>query len=157
MFGLGGEHYGVDLLRVLEIREWEQPAPLPGTPDHLVGILDLRGVVVPVVDLRRRFGLEVAFSRETVIIVTLIHGKAVGLVVDSVSDVIQLAEGEFKSAPEVEGVKANHVKGIAALKEGMVLLLDVGHLLSVEQLEFDLHRESELDTVEKKRQEDGAG
>ncbi len=136
VFGLGGNRYGVDLLKIQEIKEWEQPSPMPGTPQDVIGVLNLRGVMVPVIDLRRRFGLEVAFSRETVIIVTLIHGKAVGLVVDSVSDVIQLAEGEFKAAPEVEGVEAEHIKGLATLKDGIVLLLDVDCLLVAEHLEF---------------------
>jgi len=136
VFILGGKQYGIDLIKVQEIKEWEEPTPMPGTAEEVRGVLNLRGVVVPVIDMRVKFHLgEAAFTRETVIIVTLIRGKAIGLVVDSVSDVISLTEGQFKAAPTVEGFDSHHMKGIAAMEDGMVILLEADHLLSVEVLE----------------------
>lgn len=137
VFTLGGKQYGVDLIKVQEIKEWEEPTPMPGTPNEVRGVLNLRGVVVPIVDMRLRFDMQDAgFTRETVIIVTLIQGRAVGLVVDSVSDVISLSEGQFKTAPAVDGFDAHHMKGIAALEDGMVILLNADNLLSAEALEI---------------------
>lgn len=137
VFTLGGKQYGVDLIKVQEIKEWEEPTPMPGTPHEVRGVLNLRGVVVPIVDMRLRFAMgEAEFTRETVIIVTLIQRRAVGLVVDSVSDVISLAEGQFKKAPPVEGFDDHHLKGIAALEEGMVILLNADNLLSAEALDL---------------------
>ena len=136
VFTLGGKQYGVDLIKVQEIKEWEEPTPMPGTPNEVRGVLNLRGVVVPIVDMRLRFHMpEAEFTRETVIIVTLIQQRAVGLVVDSVSDVISLSEGQFKSAPAVDGFDDHHMKGIAALEDGMVILLSADNLLSVEALQ----------------------
>jgi purine-binding chemotaxis protein CheW len=110
---------------------------MPGTVSEVRGVLNLRGVVVPIVDMRLRFNLgEASFTRETVIIVTLIQQRAVGLVVDSVSDVISLTEGQFKPSPKVEGFDAHHMKGIAALADGMVILLNADNLLSAEALEI---------------------
>ena len=135
VFILEGKQYGIDLIKVQEIKEWEEPTPMPGSPIEVRGVLNLRGVVVPVVDMRTRFSMgEASFTRETVIIVTLIQGRAVGLVVDAVSDVISLTDGQFKSAPAVEGFDSHHMKGIAALADGMVILLDADNLLSAESL-----------------------
>lgn len=137
VFTLEGKQYGVDLIKVQEIKEWEEPTPIPGTPNEVRGVLNLRGVVVPIVDMRLRFDMvDAGFTRETVIIVTLVQGRAVGLVVDSVSDVISLSEGQFKTAPSVDGFDAHHMKGIAALEGGMVILLNADNLLSAEALEI---------------------
>jgi len=137
VFMLEGKRYGIDLIKVQEIKEWEEPTPMPGTVSEVRGVLNLRCVVVPIVDMRLRFNLgEASFTRETVIIVTLIQQRAVGLVVDSVSDVISLTEGQFKPSPKVEGFDAHHMKGIAALADGMVILLNADNLLSAEALEI---------------------
>ena len=136
VFTLGGKQHGVDLIKVQEIKEWEEPTPMPGTPAEVRGVLNLRGVVVPIVDMRIRFNMpDAEFTRETVIIVTLIRGRAIGLVVDSVSDVISLTEGQFKSAPPVDGFDDHHMKGIAALETGMVILLNADDLLSAEAMQ----------------------
>ena len=136
VFTLNDKKYGVDLIKVQEIKEWEEPTEVLGAPKEMRGLLNLRGVVVPVVDMRIRFDMgEANFTRETVIIVTYISGKKVGLVVDSVSDVVTLSEGQFKKSPKVDGFAADHIKGVATLEDGMVILLNTERMLSKAVLE----------------------
>jgi purine-binding chemotaxis protein CheW len=137
-FSLGGEVYGVDILRVKEIRGWSPVTRIPQSPDSLLGVLNLRGVIVPIVDLRVRFGLPAAeFNALTVTIVmslTTDQGiKEHGFVVDSVRDVVDLAPGNIKPAPEVGGAQSNDfIEAIATHDEQMLILLDAAKLASRE-------------------------
>ncbi len=132
---LGGEEYGIDILRVQEIRSFEPPTRIAGAPPHVLGVTNLRGVIVPIVDLRCRFGLDAACNSDTVTVVLSLAGRTVGAVVDSVSDVVALTTGQIKPAPAFgDAADAGHITGIATLGEGerarMLILLDVEELLS---------------------------
>jgi len=141
-FLLAGEQYGVDILRVQEIKGWEGVTRVPYTPPFLLGVMNLRGSIVPVIDLRARFGLEpVAFGSSTVVIVVRAHlsrgEKTVGLVVDGVSDVHDLAAGEIKPPPQMCGqADTAAIGGLASAGDTMVMLLDVDRLVGT-SLESD--------------------
>jgi len=135
-FRLGAEEYGIDILRVQEIRGYESPTRIANAPPFIKGVLNLRGVIVPIVDLRMKFSLERAdYDAMTVTVVLNIAGRTVGAVVDSVSDVIELARDQIKPAPEFNAsVDPNHVVGIGAIRHGdrerMLILLDIEGLMS---------------------------
>ena len=134
-FMLAGEEYAVDILRVQEVRGWENATPLPNAPAYIKGVINLRGVVVPIVDLRARFGLEaVEYGKMTVVIVLRLcregRDRIVGVVVDAVSDVLDVNAEQRKPAPDVgTSGDASFVLGMATIGDKMVILLDVDHLL----------------------------
>lgn len=132
---LGGETYGIDILCVQEIRTFEQPTRLTGSPAYVLGVTNLRGVIVPIVDLRRRFGLEPAFNGNTVTVVLNLKSRTVGVVVDGVSDVLALETTQIRKAPPVGGaIDVSHVTGMVTLDQGsnarMLILIDIASLLS---------------------------
>src|SRR3984885_5756666 len=134
-FCLGSETYAVDILLVQEIRGWAPVTRLPQAPTHLLGVLNLRGSIVPVIDMRVRFGLEQApFTPLTVIVVLSVQASSgrreFGLVVDSVSDVVDIDTAELKETPSL-GSKASVelIKGLAAVADRMLILLDVDELI----------------------------
>ncbi|MBW8828800.1 MAG: chemotaxis protein CheW [Burkholderiales bacterium] len=135
-FRLGAEEYGIDILRVQEIRGYEPPTRIADAPAFVKGVLNLRGVIVPIVDLRLKFGFENAgFDAITVTVVLNVAGRTVGAVVDSVSDVIQLNSDQIKPAPEFNtAVDASYITGIGALKQGevdrMLILVDIEQLMT---------------------------
>jgi purine-binding chemotaxis protein CheW len=130
-FLLAGQEYGVDILSVQEIKGWDKPTRIPHSPDHVLGVVNLRGAVVPIIDLRRRFGLAPEESGPTtvVIVVRIASAKGehtAGLVVDAVCEVCNVGPGNLRDAPEVgSAIDGDCVKGLAMLDERMVILLDV--------------------------------
>ena len=134
-FTLGEETYGVDILRVQEIRGWSPVTRIPQAPSHVLGVLNLRGSIVPIVDLRMRFNLERAeYTPLTVIIVLSVESSAgrrdFGVVVDGVSDVIDVAVSDVKPAPELGShVSTEFIEGLAAVSGRMVMLLDIDQLI----------------------------
>ena len=137
-FCLGAETYGVDILRVQEIRGWSPLTRIPKSPAHILGVLNLRGSIVPIIDLRVRFGLERAeFTPLTVIIVISImtpNGRAeFGLVVDSVSDVVDISEDDLKETPNL-GAKSNEdfIHRLATVADRMLILLDADALIGTD-------------------------
>jgi purine-binding chemotaxis protein CheW len=134
-FKLGAEEYGIDILRVQEIRSYEKPTRIAGAPPHVLGVTNLRGVIVPIVDLRCRFGLDAVYGSDTVTVVLGLAGRTVGAVVDAVSDVVALTSEQIKPAPAFGGtIDAGHITGIATLGEGasarMLILLDIEELVT---------------------------
>jgi len=131
-FRLGAEEYGIDILRVQEIRSYEEPTRIANAPTFIKGVVNLRGVIVPVVDLRMKLGCEkVDFNGFTVVIVLNVHGRVVGAVVDSVSDVLELAGDLIKPAPEMNTtVDTGFITGIASVGERMLILMDIEALMS---------------------------
>jgi purine-binding chemotaxis protein CheW len=134
-FCLGSETYAVDILLVQEIRGWTPVTRLPQAPTYMLGMLNLRGSIVPVIDMRVRFGLEQApFTPLTVIVVLAVHTSSghreFGLVVDSVSDVVDIDTTELKETPSL-GSKASVelIKGLAAVADRMLILLNVDELI----------------------------
>ena len=134
-FYLGDEAYGVDILRVQEIRGWEAVRALPDAPEYVKGVLDLRGIIVPIVDLRLRFGNTdpVYESTTVVIIVAVDHGDGthlVGVVVDGVSDVLDAKDAEIKPPPRLAGsINKHYLQGMVSLDRGMVVLVDIDSML----------------------------
>ena len=135
-FRLGAEEYGIDILRVQEIRSYEQPTRIANAPSFLKGVVNLRGVIVPIVDLRLKLACESAeYNGFTVVIVLNVRGRVVGAVVDSVSDVLELTREQIKPAPELSSnVDAGYITGIGTVKNGdverMLILMDIEGLMS---------------------------
>ncbi|HTW37434.1 MAG TPA: chemotaxis protein CheW [Steroidobacteraceae bacterium] len=139
-FVLGGETYGVDILRVQEIRGWSAVTKIPQSPPHVLGVLNLRGAIVPIVDLRTRFALERAeYTAVTVIIVLSVMSatgrRDFGVVVDGVSDVVDVNPGDIRPAPEIAASAAtSYIQGLVTVAERMVVLLDIDRLIGTELL-----------------------
>jgi purine-binding chemotaxis protein CheW len=135
-FRLGGEEYGIDILRVQEIRSYEPPTRIANASPFMKGVVNLRGIVVPIVDLRLKLGFASAeYTDFTVVIVLNVASRVVGAVVDSVSDVLALSPGSIRPAPELHGsVDANHILGIGCIKtadrERMLILTDIEAMMS---------------------------
>ena len=131
-FRLGAEEYGIDILRVQEIRSYEEPTRIANAPSFIKGVVNLRGVIVPVVDLRLKLGCATAeYNGFTVVIVLNVHGRVVGAVVDSVSDVIELGGEQIRPAPEMNtSVDTTFITGIASVAERMLILMDIEALMS---------------------------
>ncbi|WP_068176637.1 chemotaxis protein CheW [Hydrogenophaga taeniospiralis] len=131
-FRLGAEEYGIDILRVQEIRSFEEPTRIANAPSFIKGVVNLRGVIVPVVDLRIKLGCEkVEYNSFTVVIVLNVQGRVVGAVVDSVSDVLELSSDLIKPAPEMNTtVDTSFITGIASVGERMLILMDIEALMS---------------------------
>lgn len=147
-FKLAGEEYGIDILTVQEIRGFENATRIPKTPDYLLGVINLRGAVVPIVDLRVRFQLEdTSVGTNTVIILVKIakenSQRTIGMVVDAVSDVHLISEDELGGVPNLNGALAGEfITGIATINEKMIILLDVDLMINSAVLE-----ETVLDTA----------
>lgn len=135
-FRLGGEEYGIDILRVQEIRSYEPPTRIANAPAFIKGVVNLRGVIVPVVDLRVKLGCDTAeYNDFTVVIVLNVRGRVIGAVVDSVSDVLALGAESIKPAPELSSaVDAQFILGIGCVKTGeqerLLILSDIEALMS---------------------------
>ena len=135
-FRLGGEEYGIDILRVQEIRSYEQPTRIANTPEFLRGVVNLRGVIVPIVDLRLKLSCQSAdFNAFTVVIVLNVKGRVIGAVVDSVSDVCELGGDMVKPAPTLNShVDMSFITGIANVGERMLILMDIEALMSASDM-----------------------
>ena len=135
-FQLAGQTYGVEILRVQEIKGWEKPTRLPHSPEHVQGVINLRGAVVPILDLRRRFGLgETEYVRTTVVIVVKIDSArgelTAGIVVDAVCEVCNIGAEDLRPPPEVgSAIDSDFVRGLAMVGDGMLVLLDVVRLVA---------------------------
>ena len=134
-FELSEEIYGVDILRVQEIRGWESVTPIPNGPAYVKGVINLRGAIVPIFDLRQRFDLNVApYSKETVVIVLRLQGedceRSVGVVVDAVSDVVTASDAEITRTPDFgANVPTESIRGLLPHDGQMIMLLDVDNLI----------------------------
>lgn len=131
-FRLGAEEYGIDILRVQEIRSYEQPTRIANAPAFLKGVVNLRGVIVPIVDLRLKLGCASAeYNHFTVVIVLNVRGRVVGAVVDSVSDVMELAGDAIRPAPGTNStIDTSYITGIGSVAERMLILMDIESLMS---------------------------
>jgi len=136
-FMMADEEYGVDILAVQEIRGWEESTMIPNAPEYIRGVINLRGTIVPIMDLRMRFGLEqVEYSPVTVVIILKVesnHGERVmGIVVDAVSDVYTISDQSTRKPPELtEDRNSAFIKGLVNVNDKMVILLDVNELLKI--------------------------
>ncbi|MBV8666666.1 MAG: chemotaxis protein CheW [Burkholderiaceae bacterium] len=132
-FKLGKEEYGLDILKVQEIRGYEAVTRIANVPDFVKGVINLRGIIVPIVDMRIKFKLgEPTYDQFTVVIILNIPGKVVGMVVDSVSDVITLKPDQVKPPPEMGNSLSggDYIIGLGTLDERMLILMDIERLMS---------------------------
>jgi len=131
-FKLGAEEYGMDILRVQEIRSFEHPTRMANAPEHILGVVNLRGVIVPILDMRIKFKLSaVNYDSFTVVIVLNIGTRVVGMVVDGVSDVITLSPEQLRPVPEFSSaIGTDHLLAIGSLEDRMLILIDIEKLMS---------------------------
>lgn len=136
VFTLGGEEYGIDILKVQEIRGYDQVTRIANTPAFIKGVTNLRGVIVPIVDLRIAFSQqEVEYNDSTVVIVLNLSQRVVGIVVDGVSDVLSLTAEQIRPAPEFAvTLSTEYLTGLGALDERMLILVNIDKLLSSEEM-----------------------
>jgi purine-binding chemotaxis protein CheW len=131
-FTLGREEYGIEILKVQEIKGYSAITPIPNTPAHIKGVMNLRGTVIPVVDLRSKFSMEpVDYDKFTVIIVVMMGAKVAGLVVDAVSDVLNIATADIRPAPDF-GSRADtrFITGLVSNGDKLAVLLDIDTLIT---------------------------
>ena len=130
-FRLGEEEYGIDILKVQEIRGYEQPTRIANAPEFIKGVVNLRGTIVPIVDMRLRFNCsEIEYNAFTVVIILNLGSRVVGIVVDSVSDVMELSAEAIRPAPDIESAIDNGcILGLGSVSERMLILLDIEKLM----------------------------
>ena len=136
VFTLGDEEYGIDILKVQEIRGYDQVTRIANTPEFIKGVSNLRGVIVPIIDLRVKFAQQgVEYNENTVVIVLNLEHRVVGIVVDGVSDVLSLMQEQIRPAPEFAvTMSTEYLTGLGALGERMLILVDIEKLLSSEEM-----------------------
>jgi purine-binding chemotaxis protein CheW len=137
-FILGSEIYGIEILTVREIICLMDITTVPQTPDYMKGVINLRGKVIPVIDLRLKFSMqEEEHTQETCIIVVEVNSTSIGIIVDSVSEVLDIKSGEIEEAPGFgQGIDTSFIVGLGKVKEKIIILLDIETVLSSEELEM---------------------
>lgn len=136
VFTLGDEEYGIDILKVQEIRGYDQVTRIANTPSFIKGVTNLRGVIVPIIDLRIKFAQpDVEYNENTVVIVLNLEQRVVGIVVDGVSDVLSLTTDQIRPSPEFAvTMSTEYLTGLGALGERMLILVDIEKLLNSEEM-----------------------
>jgi purine-binding chemotaxis protein CheW len=132
-FRLGQEEYGIDILKVQEIRGYDAVTAISNAPAFIKGVINLRGVIVPIIDLRLKFNVgDAHYDAFTVVIILNIARRVVGVVVDSVSDVLTLSAGQVKPAPEFASATfdTRYIRGLGTVDERMLILVDIEHLMT---------------------------
>ncbi|WP_425584149.1 chemotaxis protein CheW [Variovorax defluvii] len=135
-FTLGEEEYGIDIQKVQELRGYDAVTRIANAPEFIKGVVNLRGIIVPIIDMRIKFALgQPTYDQFTVVIVLNIGGRVVGMVVDSVSDVITLNADQIKPAPEMgSALDTDYLIGLGTLEERMLILVDIDRLMSSEEM-----------------------
>ena len=135
-FNIGSEEFGVDILKVQEINRMVEITRVPQAPDYVEGVINLRGKVIPIIDLRKRFSLDTKeHDKNTRIVVVDIAGNVMGMIVDSVSEVLRLQTSTIENPPEiVTGVNAEYIKGVAKLEDRLLIFLDLTKVIDVGEL-----------------------
>lgn len=136
IFGIAEEEYAINILLVQELCGYGRVTQLANSPAYLMGVVNLRGVIVPLIDLRVRFGVaDPSYNASTVVVILILNGRTTGIVVDSVSDVVTLEPEQIKPPPEVGAVlDANLITGIASVGDRMLILLDIHRMLAFDDL-----------------------
>ncbi len=137
-FTLGSEEYGIDILKVQEIRGYEAVTTIANAPEFIKGVINLRGIIVPIVDMRIKFNLgEVTYNETTVVIILNVSNRVVGMVVDGVSDVTALKAEEIKPPPEFgAGLDVRYLQGLGTVGDRMIILVDIEKLMSSRDMEL---------------------
>jgi purine-binding chemotaxis protein CheW len=154
-FILAGEEYGVDILRVQEIKGWDSVTPIPNAPVYIKGVINIRGTIVPVIDLRLRFGLEsLEYGPTTVMIVLKVYAgdksRIMGIVVDAVSDVYDITSEQIRPAPDFgDVINMEYLRGLATVNDQMVIILDIDHMLNASDMRIAAGRAQTVNTDNK--------
>ena len=137
-FTLGKEEYGMDILKVQEIRGYDAVTAIANTPAFIKGVINLRGIIVPIVDLRIKFNLgNVDYNELTVVIILSLSNRVVGVVVDSVSDVLTLTPDQIKAAPSLStSLDTRYITGMGTIDQRMLILVDIERLMSSRDMEL---------------------
>jgi purine-binding chemotaxis protein CheW len=135
-FVLGAEEYGLEILKVQEIRGYDAVTHIANTPDFIKGVVNLRGKIVPIVDLRIKFHLgKVEYDEFTVVIILNLGGRVVGIVVDGVSDVMALQDSQIRAVPDlVTSIDTKYIVGLATVESQMLILVDIEQLMSSQEM-----------------------
>jgi purine-binding chemotaxis protein CheW len=135
-FTLGDEHYGLDIMKVREIRGYESVTKIANAPPFMIGVLNLRGDIVPIVDLRIKFSIgKVTYDEFTIVIMLHVNERIVGIVVDSVSDVINMKASDIKPPPEFGiAFDSEYLYGLAPVNDQMIILLNIEKLIASDEL-----------------------
>ncbi len=135
-FVLGEEEYGLEILKVQEIRGYDAVTQIANTPDFIKGVVNLRGKIVPIVDLRIKFHLgKIEYNEFTVVIILNLHGRVVGIVVDGVSDVMALKDDQIRDVPSlVTSIDTKYIVGLATVETQMLILVDIEQLMSSQEM-----------------------
>ncbi len=139
-FTLGSEEYGIDIQRVQELRGYEAVTRIANAPEFMKGVMNLRGVIVPIIDMRMKFALgSPVYDQFTVVIVINIRGQTLGMVVDSVSDVTNLSQDQIRPAPEMgSSIDADFLIGLAPLEDRMLILMDIERFMTSTDMGLNL-------------------
>jgi purine-binding chemotaxis protein CheW len=137
-FALGGEEYGIDILKVQEIRSYEAATTIANAPEFIKGVINLRGIIVPIVDMRIKFKMgNVVYNETTVVIILNIAHRVMGMVVDGVSDVITLKPEQIKPAPEFgASLDTQYLFGLGTIDDRMIILTDIQKLMTSREMEL---------------------
>ncbi len=137
-FTLGSEEYGIDILKVQEIRGYDAVTTIANAPDFIKGVINLRGIIVPIVDMRIKFNLgNVTYNNLTVVIILNVANRVVGMVVDGVSDVIALTADQVKAAPEFSGaMDTQYITGLGTVDERMIIIVDIEKLMTSRDMDL---------------------
>ncbi len=135
-FTLGDEEYGIDILKVQELRGYDTVTKIANAPPFIKGVINLRGAIVPIIDMRIKFSLpNVAYNQFTVVIVLSILGRVIGMVVDGVSDVVSLSDEQIRQTPEFGSrLDTKYISGLGTLDERMIILVEIEKLMSSEDM-----------------------
>jgi purine-binding chemotaxis protein CheW len=134
VFTIAGEVFGIELGKVFEIIKPQKATPCPGTPGYINGIFELRGIVIPLMDLRRRLGVDPSPEKEKIIIV-YIHGEQIGLLVDTIVEIISIDLTDISPPPSIfKGIKPEYLSGIARLSEKLIIILNLDNLMTSEEI-----------------------
>lgn len=135
-FTVGEEEYGVEIMSIREIRQWAATTRIPNTPKFMLGVMNLRGAIIPIFDLRARFSGEMTQAdTKNVIIIVALSNRLIGILVDAVSDIVNANDDDIKPPPSVElNVDERYVKGLISLEQRMIVILNVEHLFDAQAL-----------------------
>lgn len=141
-FTIGGEEYGVDIMAVREIKGWSETTGLPNSPPYVRGVINLRGIIVPIFDLRARFGLGATQATKThVVIIVAVLQRTVGILVDSVSDILTIQASDVRSVPDMDrSIDDAYLEGLVAMSERMVAIIALERLFDLKNLPKDKDR-----------------
>lgn len=146
-FSLGKEEYAMDILKVQEIRGYDSVTRIANSPDFMKGVINLRGVIVPIIDMRIKFNLgNVVYDEFTVVIIINVLGRVIGMVVDGVSDVVTLLPDQIRPAPEFgSGINSDYITGIGTVNTQMLILVDIERLIGSSEMQLMVAADNHLD------------